>query len=655
MKSRSEIWLRALEELGAQCSVSTARDAQTFVSRVKREGDEFLTLALPTFGKQLERALADESIPTHAFAGWSRRRGVVKITPLDGKPSKRVMRGLPEFLGGFLDLVFTDEISVGTSSLENETAGLELTPRLRSTSDPERLARMADAIAAVRQLTLMFSKQKDLCSIARQNAAIAEYVKTDKMLCDPLEDDRASILFEGKRLDRVRQVISIVFGDALSFVDEEIYNEALLPGHGPGATADNLKGNQKWTLPTWHDRLETLFPYGVYGIPNFKYSWRYAEVKHLAPGDEPPVKVTLVPKTQRTPRLIAIEPTCMQYIQQAISRSLVRQLELPTLGKRQNLSSWFVGFTDQKPNNFMASIGSDDGSLATLDLSEASDRIANWLVEDLFANFPHFLEGVQACRSTQAKLPSGEIITLQKFASMGSALTFPIEAIVFSAVVIERVLSAQVKPITRRSIQALRDTVRVYGDDIIVPTDTAESVADGLEVFGFKVNRGKSFWTGKFRESCGKEYWNGLDVSIVKFRTKLPATLRDAPEIISTVSTRNQLYKAGLWKTAAVLDGDLGRILKGCYPIVSEFSPVLGRLDNSIPYEIHGFDESLQAPFVKGYVDLSKVPFNEISEEHALMKCLLESIGQPNADEEHLKRSGRPRVVSIKLVKARPF
>jgi len=655
MKSRSDIWLCALEELGEHCSVSTARDAQTFARRLSREGDEFLTLTLPSFGKELERALASESIPTGSFAGWSRRRGKVVLTPHDASAQKRATRGLPEFLGGFLDLVFTDELSVGVSNLQMEVDQLDLAPRIRFPAGEEGVERMADAIAAVRQLTLMFSKEKVQCTVPRQDAALADYVKTDQMLCDPLNDSRASILFEGKRLDRVRKVISIVFGDALSATDLAIYDEKLTPGHGPGATADGLKGNQKWTLPTWHDRLEYQFPYGVYGIPNYGYTWRYAEVKHLAPLDEPPVKVKLVPKTQRSPRLIAVEPTCMQYVQQAITRTLVPLLEVPLLNRQVNLSSWFVGFTDQTPNNNMACIGSEDGSLATLDLSEASDRIANWLVEDLFADFPHFLEGIQACRSTRAMLPSGQVIDLQKFASMGSALTFPIEAIVFCAVVLERVLRAQDKPISRRSIKALRDMVRVYGDDILVPNDTAETVADGLETLGFKVNRGKSFWTGKFRESCGKEFWNGRDVSIVKFRTALPASQRDAPEIISTVSTRNQLYMAGMWKTAAMLDGDLDRLLKGFYPIVTASSPVLGRVDNSIPYEIHGWDSSTQSPFVRGYVDHSKTPYNGIDEEHALMKCLIESIGEPNVDDEHLKRSGRPRVVSIKLVKARPF
>jgi len=650
MKSRSEIWLRALEELGAQCSVSTTRDAQTAVSRLKREGESFFTLALPAFGKELERALALDGIPRNLFTGWSRKKEKIKLFLPSGPARVKQVPGAPEFLSGFLDLVFKHETSVGISASFQEELSLDLYPQIRIPANEEEKLVMADAIAAIRQLCLMFSKEKELCSDSLQKEAIAQYLKTDQELDQPLTDARAATLFGGGRLERTRQVVRIMFGNALSLVDQEIFYEQLIPGHGPGATQDSLYGNQKWTLPTWHDRLETLFPFGVYGIPGYSFAWKYAAVKHLAPEEEPPVKVWLVPKTQRSPRLIAIEPTVMQYIQQAISRRLVQQLE------RDALAHWFVGFSHQWPNNFMAQIGSEDGSLATLDLSEASDRVAAWHVEDLFQDFPHFLEGIDACRSTRAQLPSGDVITLQKFASMGSAMTFPLEAMIFTAIVVERVLNSIGQPISRGSILALRDRVRVYGDDIICPTDTAESVIDGLEVFGFKVNRAKSFWTGRFRESCGKEYWYGLDVSIVKFREKLPTSLHDAKEIVSTVSTRNQLYKAGLKKTAYLLDSVIGSCLRGKYPIVAENSPVLGRLDDTIRYEVHGFDEALQAPFVRGYTVSPKSPVNAIGEDDALLKCLLtNSGGHAKIAEDHLTRSGRPRAVSIKLGKASPF
>lgn len=446
----------------------------------------------------------------------------------------------------------------------------------------------------------------------------------------------------------MKKVSTLLFGDVLSEVDRRIYANELIPKHGPGATADRLFGNQKWTQPVWHDRLETLFPYLEFALPNHRHWTELDGVEFLAPSAEPPVKLTAVAKTHTTPRLIAIEPTCMQYVQQAIARPLCHLLEA------HKVSQHFVGFYDQEPNRFMAQIGSEDGSLATLDLSEASDRVANWLVEALYADFPWFSEGIQACRSTRVKLPTGEVTPILKFASMGSALTFPIEAMVFCAVALEAVLRVNDLPRTLDSIMKFRDQVRVFGDDIIVPTDCAETVIESLETFGFKVNRNKSFWTGEFRESCGKEFWNGFDVSIVRFRKRLPASRRDVDELVSTVATRNLLYQAGFRRTVARLDSLIEGLLT-YYPWVSETSPVLGRLHESGLYQIDSVSEDTHAPKVRGYVVRPKIPFNEIDGVHALMKCFLESIGEPNADPEHLTRSGRPRVVGIKLVKASPF
>jgi hypothetical protein len=385
-------------------------------------------------------------------------------------------------------------------------------------------------------------------------------------------------------------------------------------------------------------------------LPNARYWFSIDRVEFLAPEDEPPVRLVDVPKTQTTPRLIAIEPTCMQYVQQAISIPLRTALE-----DSQSLSRHFIGFEEQWPNQAMAQIGSEDGSLATLDLSEASDRVASWLVEDLFADFPWFLEGTMACRSETAQLPSGDVIRLKKFASMGSAMTFPIEAMVFTAIALTACVLADGLPNGRvASYKRFIDQVRVYGDDIIVPTDKAESVIDLLETFGFLVNRNKSFWTGEFRESCGKEYWNGHDVSIVRFRRSLPASRRDVDEIVSAVSTRNQLAKAGLVKTAALLDDVLVSILR-YFPYVAETSPILGRHHPNGFYQVDSIGGSTQSPRTRGWVVKPKIPINGIDGEHALLKCLVETIGNANVDDQHLTRSGRPRVVGMQLVQGQPF
>jgi hypothetical protein len=463
-------------------------------------------------------------------------------------------------------------------------------------------------------------------------------------------DERADRLFGGGWLADLKEVTRLVFGDTLNELSGMIYRGELSPKHGPGKTQDQLDGNQKWKLPTWHERLERLFPAREMIIPNdHPRNWYLLDLtRFLTPEEEPPVKLTDVPKTRTTPRLIAIEPTCMQFVQQALSIPLREKLD------SHWLASYFVGFEHQWPNQAMAQYGSEEGLLATLDLSEASDRVANWLVEEMFGHWPLFLEGIQACRSTTARLPSGVEIQLLKFASMGSALTFPIEAMVFTAVVLTGLLRVERRPPSRGAIMRFRDSVRVYGDDIIVPADKAESVIDALELFGFKVNRRKSFWTGRFRESCGREYWSGYDVSIVRFRKGLPTSLQDVDEIVSTVATRNLLAKAGMVKTAELLDDVLKKILRD-FPYVAETSPILGRHHPLGYYQVDRLDDDTHSPRTWGWVVKPKIPKNGAYGETALLKCLLEVIGNANVDEDHLERSGRPKRVSIKLGWSPPY
>jgi hypothetical protein len=461
-------------------------------------------------------------------------------------------------------------------------------------------------------------------------------------------------------VDNLKQVVRVIFGDALLVLDRTIWDYDVKPKHGPGATADRKLGNQKYDQTEWPARMESLFPFLEYAVPSRSIEFLDG-VTFLDLENERPVKLVAVPKNAKTPRLIAEEPTCMQYMQQAVSSELTTLLERETVAGRYNPASFLLGFSEQWPNQAMAQIGSEDGSLATLDLSEASDRVPNWLVEELFLDYPWFSEALQVTRSTHADVPGFGKLALSKFASMGSAMTFPIEAMVFTAIVVKAVLHGTLTdrtPVSLEEVVNLKDTVRVYGDDIIVPVDSAVASIRALELLGFKVNRNKSFWTGLFRESCGKEFFAGSDVSIVRFRrdlpTKKPPRDRDATDLISTVATRNLFYEAGWWQTVRVLDEVLETLLNGEYPYVGEDSPILGRRSYLVGYDIHSIDPDTQSPRVRGFVQRARIPHNEALEYAALMKCLLIN-GDANSQSDHLSRSGRPRVVSIKRAMARPY
>jgi hypothetical protein len=600
MKSLNKLWNMVLLDMGTMCHVSTIRDVKTVAERLEHEGVSFITITLTNFAKDFEKSLAREFVDRDLFAGFGWRGG------------------LPRFLGGFLDLVF-----------DRSTGRLLDVPS-------------TDAIYAVRQLTLLFGKIALECTIPRQRKALAKYIECEK---DVRISDRN--MDEGL-LEDFRRMSLILFGDVLASVDRKVFDNELVPKHGPGATADKLRGNAKFDQTEWTERLENILPFGEHAIPNWRYNYRLDSANILEPGAERPVRVVLVPKTLKTPRIIAIEPACMQYMQQAISEQLVIDLE------RDSLVSPMIGFSDQEPNRYLAERGSKDGSLATIDLSEASDRVSNQHVRLLLRHFPHLSEAVDATRSRKAEVPGYGVIRLAKFASMGSALCFPMEAMVFLTVVFLGIQKAQRRQLTRKDVQSYSGSVRVYGDDIVVPTDCMESVVLALESFGLKVNEDKSFGTGRFRESCGREYYDGADVSIVRVRHVLPSRRRDEVEVIAAVSLRNRFYEAGCWNAAFWLDSEIGPLLGGRYPRVSQDSPVLGRV-SYLGYETQRVSPKTHVPQVKGWCVYSKPPASKVSGEGALLKWFLKRGDEPFVDRDHLTRYGRPDAVRTKLRWAMPF
>jgi hypothetical protein len=600
MNSLLLLWKMVAEDYATRCCTCATRDLKTISGRFKHEGLSFLTITLPSFGKDFQKSLDQGIVADNMFAGFSRHGG------------------LPRFLGGFLQLVF------------DRDSGVLL-------DDPD-----IDAILAVRQLTLIFSKVLLPCSDARYEDAMSGYIQCEQ---EVRENDKS---LSEKDFSDFKDMSFLLFSSLFTEVDMAIYNLELVPRHGPGATADKLRGNSKYRQRVWTDRLEEFFPCGDYLFPSYSYfNEEYDDVDFLEPGSELPVRVISVPKTQKTPRIIAIEPTAMQYAQQAVLERLVQGIE------SRELLNDLIGFQSQEPNQHLAKVGSLYGNLATLDLSEASDRVSNQLVRGMLSPWSHLHGAVDACRSRRADVPGHGVVRLAKFASMGSALCFPFEAFVFLTLVflgIERELNTRLTP---EDIKSFRGRVRIYGDDIIIPIDFVPSVVNTLELFGARVGAAKSFWIGKFRESCGKEYYDGHDVSIVKVRRTFPSTRKDVPEVISMVSLRNQLYKAGCWRTVKWLDQRIVRMLKH-FPYVAESSSVLGRT-SFLGYETQKECEKLHAPLVKGYVISSRLPSDPLDGPGALLKGFLKRGDMPIADREHLERSGRPRSVDIKARWAQPF
>jgi len=593
MNSLMLLWKKVAEESATRCCTSTTMDWKTVQGRYEHEGFSFLTITLPAFGKDIEKCLDRGWVDRDVFPGFSWHAG------------------LPRFLGGFLDRVF-DRVSG------------------RLLDEP-----CIDAIIALRQLTLMFGKIEMPCSDARISRALMQFVECEK---DVKESDRN---LSDEMLSDFCRVSRLLFHDVFKAVNRKIYDREYIPKHGPGATADKLSGNSKYRLRTWPARLDKEFPAGEFLIPSPSFYDELEGVDVLEPGAEIPIKVITVPKTLKTPRIIGIEPAAMQYAQQSVSLLISSIVDGDY--RLRNL----IGTKDQTPNQRMALDGSLFGELATLDLSEASDRVSNQLVRAMLFDYRYFYNAVDACRSRKADVRGHGVLRLAKFAPMGSALCFPMEAFVFCTLVFIGIEKSLNRPLTQRDIQNLIGRVRVYGDDIIVPVDYVRSVVDTLQAFGSVVNVTKSFWTGKFRESCGKEYYDGTDVSLVRVRRVFPTHRRCVPEIISLVSFRNQMYFSGYWDTCKWLDDKIRNLLT-YFPTVLPSSPVLGR-HSFLGYQAESIGPELHNPVVKGWVVSSSIPSDPLDGAGALLKFFLKRGGLPSADRKHLERAGRPQAVNIKL------
>lgn len=210
-----------------------------------------------------------------------------------------------------------------------------------------------------------------------------------------------------------------------------------------------------------------------------------------------PVKVVpgnsilVVPKNYKTDRTIAKEPCMNMYIQKGIGRVI-----------RNRLKSVGVNLDDQTANQRAAREGSLLNSLATIDLSMASDTVAYELVSFLLPN--EWWWALEQSRSPVGVLPSGEVIPYQKFSSMGNGYTFELESLIFWAIT-QQVCCPNVNESDSR--------VLVYGDDIVVPSDKAAESLRRLWQAGFTPNESKTYIEGPYRESCGKHYYLGCDIT----------------------------------------------------------------------------------------------------------------------------------------------
>lgn len=279
------------------------------------------------------------------------------------------------------------------------------------------------------------------------------------------------------------KMISSVLGE----IDKELLDSLIdLGGWGPGVTSSS-KG--KWLSefnkfiaePQCTPALHGIALHLIGSVP----SWSLCNYKVTTIRGS---TVTFVPKDAKTDRPIAIEPSINMYLQKAVGKVI-----------RSRLRSWGLDLNHgQSKNKELAYLGSKYGDYVTIDLSSASDTMSIACVERLLPSRWCTLLGF--LRSPEYNI-DGVWKRFHKWSSMGNGYTFELETLIFAAVV----------RATRSFVGCKKDWT-VYGDDIIASQRCSELITQTLSFLGFSTNVNKTFFTSFFRESCGSDFFDGVEV-----------------------------------------------------------------------------------------------------------------------------------------------
>jgi hypothetical protein len=420
--------------------------------------------------------------------------------------------------------------------------------------------------------------------------------------------------------NKARRIISTI----VKGLDPDIQTGLFTPRPGPGATNTPTSIDVRFRPHVIYTQLNDTFPYEDWF---YSHPWDIiTDVrKHpfkLKKDEKPSSRFKFVPKTYGKPRGICIEQLEMQYLQQGVKNALYKTVECHPLTKG------YVNFTDQNINGDIAITSSKSRDFATLDMSEASDRVSRDLVGWLFQDNVILRDILIALSTEVIELPD-EISFIKdfpsaKFAPMGSALCFPVMALVHFALI---------KAILAKFVPHKKDIpVYVYGDDIILPSEYVDLVYDYLPCFGMKLNEKKSYSRSHFRESCGKHAFNGVDITPVYIKCT-PKPNMSLNDLVHCLEYEAQLFKKGFSWTARLFRQLIIRWMPEdvkLLPSVNPKSRVLGfirdtcTLSTAKRYCRRRFDEDLQCFCYKVcHLSLKRESLPPIAQDEGYLRWML--------------------------------
>lgn len=436
----------------------------------------------------------------------------------------------------------------------DQLATLSIDPSLYTGTQAEKFRCDALATGLLKKLPALPT------SWDRKEAAISSFLAAERQckatndrlvpfIEDPLHEDCDERIVEF--IDRVRKRIRRTLGRVPN---------AISGTFGPGATFETEKLAVAKSL-TLGDKLEQRITFTAEALCLAPFVWETAWGRnrmHLDGSSPQSVRgdrFVTVPKDGTKDRGITIQPGGNLFLQLGIGAEI-----------RRKLSRCGIDIvTGQQRHRAVLMQGGVCEKYATIDLSSASDTICKNLVKLLLPEM--WYEVLSSLRSPFTRV-EGRWHRLEKFSAMGNGFTFELETLIFWAISAEAASS---------------EDVSVYGDDILVPVKAYRDVVAALRWFGFTPNPKKSFSTGYFRESCGVDVFN--DVNVRGFSIKeVPA---DPP---GWIRLANQIFR---WTGGSPEYSDLRSAWFSCINLIP------------IPFRVWG-DESHWGDLVLGTSDSSR-------------------------------------------------
>lgn len=562
------------------------RDLKTVQTRVRNEGIKFLTVQLPTLRKAIDRSLETGELIVPSGFGFKSKAGE--------------RWNIPKLFSALFLTTYTPKGVLIHGGFH--------------------------AIGVLRQLCdLCYKVELPFAPTASVEASV-KFREIDNSLVPLSREVRNRPAFRYARF-------------LLARLFREFDPRTITPRHGPGAVAEKLKARKKYDFTSYLPEVDQLYPYVKYLTFGVLAQSVNSLVHHTKlRRDISPSRVCLVPKDSRGPRVIAAEPALLQYLQQGLGKAVVDWVETHPLTKGKVL------FTDQQVHRNLAMRSSCTREFATLDLKDASDRVSLDLVKSLFPE--RLLPYLLALRSQRAQLPDGSLQDLKKFAPMGSALCFPIEALTFFALATGFLWS-----VSRRRVSN-PPPVFVYGDDLIVPTKQAEAVVKELEMYGVLFNPDKCCIHGFFRESCGMDAFLGENVTPTRIRTMVSTGPRlRFTNLVTLNENANAFFDKGYWNTARFLDEYVERWW-GAIPTTPARFAGLSRRSIVLPmhFQPNGcvtrWNKNLQRTEIRTLVQKAREERSTFSSGVSrLGHNLLQGVYQPYKDEVAVPHTARSKVV----------